>query len=315
MGMLDPNARPVLIDLPEMKFLLQPGRPILMDGAMGTELIAAGLDVHVDNSERWVLDKPETVSKIHADYAAAGADLLQTCTFGALRARLAPHGLSDRVSSICSRAVQLARTAAGGIPVVANLGPTGLLQGNPADAATRSEIESQVAEAARALAAAGADALHLETQYHPEELLAAASGARKGAPDLPLWVSITLSIGDAGLSTPFGYAFDKMLRALADAAPEAVGLNCSLDAERIAQATERLVDSDLGPVLVRPQARLSAKCASGRSNETPARFAAHAVKLFSLGATAVGGCCGTHPACIKALANLLRQDALVKEAG
>ncbi len=278
-------------------------------------LIAAGLDVRVDNSERWVLDKPQAVSKIHAAYAAAGAELLQTCTFGALRARLAPHGLSEQVPAICSRAVELARAVAGGIPVVASLGPTGLLQGNPADAATRSEIESQVAEAAAALAAAGADALHLETQYHPEELVAATSGARKGAPDLPLWISITLSLGDAGLATPFGYSFDKMLRALTDAAPDAVGLNCSLDAERIAQATERLVDADLGPVVVRPQARVSAKCVSGRSNETPTRFAAHAVKLFSLGATAVGGCCGTHPGSIEALANLLRQDALVKEAG
>lgn len=281
---------------------------------MGTELIAAGLDVRADNSERWVLDKPEVVSKIHAAYAAAGAELLQTCTFGAIRARLAPHGLGEQLGSICSRAVALARTGHG-IPVVASLGPSGLLQGSAAAPEVLREIESQVGESAAALAAGGADALHLETQYHPEELVAAAAGARKGAPELPLWISVTLSIGDAGLATPFGYSFDKMLRALADAAPDAVGINCSLDAERIAQATTRLVDSDLGPVLVRPQARVSAKCASGRNTESPARFAEHAVKLFSLGATAVGGCCGTHPGSIAALAALLHKDVPVKEVG
>lgn len=289
-----------------MGFQLQSKRAIVMDGAMGTELIAQGLDVRADIAERWVLTRPELIADIHRGYAIAGAELLQTCTFGALRGRLEPKGLGAEVTAICSAAVKLAR--APGLPVVASLGPTGLCttvdRGH--EPTVRAEITKQVAEAARALADAGADALHLETQYHPAELLAAAEGARLGAPDLPLWISITVMTGDAGLCTPHGFSIDRMLAALKEASPDAVGVNCSQDAERIRDAVIRLVDAGLGPVLARPQARSSEKCATGRSKETPARFAEHAVRLYDLGAIAVGGCCGTYPGSITALAQALR---------
>jgi methionine synthase I (cobalamin-dependent) len=270
-----------------MSFSLRTKDPILMDGAMGTELIARGLDVRTDIAERWVLDRPDEVSAIHRAYAAAGAQLIQTCTFGALRSRLS-EALRPRVAEICARAVELARHAAPGLPIVGSLGPTG--------------SEAEVAEAARALANAGIDALHLETHYDAEGLAVAAAGARTGAPGTPLWISVTLMTGNSGLETPHGVPVARMLRALADAAPDAVGVNCSLDADRIRGAVERLVDAGLGPVLARPQARISEKCATGQSSERPERFAERAAQLFDLGVVAVGGCCGTTPASIAALA-------------
>jgi methionine synthase I (cobalamin-dependent) len=279
------------------------GPPLLLDGAMGTELIARGLELRTDIAERWVLQRPEVVSEIHRAYAEAGAQVIQTCTFGALRHRLAPHGLADRVTDICAQAIALARPT--GLPVVASLGPTGRCTSVEAghDLAIQRQIEDEVTEAARALS--GADALHIETQLHPGELLAAARAARGGAPHLSLWISITVSIGDGGLCTPLGIPLDRMIRALREAAPDVVGVNCSLDGERMRPVVERLVDANLGAVIARPQARRSEKCATGRSTETPARFAAHAASLYKAGASSVGGCCGTHPGSIAALRDAL----------
>jgi 5-methyltetrahydrofolate--homocysteine methyltransferase len=136
---------------------------------------------------------------------------------------------------------------------------------------------------------------------------------RRGAPHLPLWISITVVTSDAGLVTPHGVSFDRMLRALSQVSPDAVGVNCSLDAERIRPAVDKLVAAGIAPVFARPQARISEKCATGRSTETPGRFAAHAVRLFASGASAVGGCCGTHPGSIVALAEALRLAGNLQE--
>ncbi len=290
-----------------MSFRLHTSTPILMDGAMGTELIARGLEIRSDVAERWVLERSADVSAIHRAYAEAGAEVIQTCTFGALRSRLAPHGLDGRVGEICARAVSLARTAAPGLPIVGSLGPTGRVKSaGPIELTVHRSIEEELSEAAAALADAGVDALHLETHYSPVELLAAAAGARRGAPNIPIWISVTLMTGSSGLETPHGVPASRMLRALREAGPDAVGVNCSLDADRIRAAVELLAGARLGPVIARPQARSSEKCATGRSGEHPTRFAERAIQLYELGAAAVGGCCGTGPASIAALSTLLR---------
>lgn len=269
---------------------------------MGTELIERGLQIRADIAERWVLERADEVSAIHRAYVSAGAQAVQTCTFGALRTRLAPYGLQHQVKSICQTAVSLARAAADGRAVIASLGPTGVVV-RAGSSGLAHQIEAEVAEAAAALT--GADVIHLETQLSPEELVASAAGIRSAAPHLPLWISVTLMTGASGLETPHGVSLARMLKALAEAKPDAIGVNCSLDADRIRDAVERLVDADLGPVVARPQARVSEKCATGRSSETPTRFAERAARLFDLGAAAVGGCCGTSPASIAALSALV----------
>ena len=273
---------------------------------MGTELIERGLDIRADIAERWVLERAEAVFAVHQAYVAAGAQALQTCTFGALRTRLAPHGLQFHVNELCHTALALARAAAEGRPVIASLGPTGIVVRAGATG-LGAQIEAEVAEAAAALATA--DVIHLETQLSPDELVASAAGVRSGAPGVPLWISVTLMTGASGLETPHGVPLERMLKALGKARPDAVGVNCSLDADRIRDAVERLVDANLGPVVARPQAHVSEKCATGRGSEAPARFAERAARLFDLGAAAVGGCCGTSPASIAALAAVLSGHA------
>jgi 5-methyltetrahydrofolate--homocysteine methyltransferase len=283
-----------------MRLDRDPPRPLLLDGAMGTELGARGLRLREEMPDGWNLSRPDDVRAVHAAYVAAGSQAIQTNTFGATRPRLARFGLADRQREICEAAVRLAREASPGAAIIGSLGPTGetVALGGKADVGP---LREAFAEAAAALAAAGADAIHLETQFHPAELQAAIEGARAGAPALPLIASLALMPGASGLETPHGVPIGKMMRALEGNLPDAVGANCAVEAERMLQAIELLRERFDLPVWAKPQAKLSDKCATGRSTETPEKFARHARALFDAGASAIGGCCGTTPASIAAL--------------
>ena len=283
-------------------------RPLLLDGAIGTELIARGLRVRQEAPEAWNLERPDEVRAVHAAYAAAGSGAIQTNTFGATAPRLARFGLADRLREICTAAVRLAREAAPTVTIIGSLGPTGenVALGGKADV---SALRDAFAAAAGALAAAGADAIHLETQFHPAELQAAIAGAREGAPGLPLIASMALMPGATGLETPHGVPIDKMVRALEANLPDAVGANCAVEAERMLQTVTLLRERFDLPVWAKPQAKLSDKCATGRSTETPEKFVRHALLLVDAGAAAIGGCCGTTPASIAALAAALARRA------
>ncbi len=275
-------------------------RPLLLDGGLGTELIARGLRVREESPESWTLSHPDDVRAIHAAYAAAGAEVIQTNTFGATRPRLARFGLADRVSELCIEAVRLAQQAAPKCEIVGSLGPTGetLPLGPNADLGW---LRDAYAEAAAALCAAGVVAIHLETQFHPAELRTAIEGVRLGAPQLPVIASMALMPGISGLETPHGVPMAKMVRALEDVTPDAVGVNCAIEAERMLQAVVALRERFTLPVWAKPQAKMSDKCATGRSTESNETFARHAAALVDAGASAVGGCCGTTPASIAAL--------------
>jgi len=274
--------------------------PLLLDGAIGTELIARGLRVRAESPESWNLSRPDDVRAVHAAYAEAGAHAVQTNTFGATGPRLARYGLAAELRAICDAAVRLAREGAPRAAVIGSLGPTGetLPLGGAPDVGW---LRNAYAESAAALAAAGVDAIHLETQFHPAELQAAIEGARAGAPGLSLIASLALMPGATGLETPHGVPITKMVRALEASLPDAVGVNCAIEAERMLQAVIFLREHFDLPVWAKPQAKLSDKCATGRSSETPELFARHAIALVDAGAAAIGGCCGTTPASIAAL--------------
>jgi 5-methyltetrahydrofolate--homocysteine methyltransferase len=294
-----------------MRLIRDAAEPLLLDGAIGTELIARGLRVRAESPESWNLSRPDDIRAVHAAYAEAGAEAVQTNTFGATRPRLARFGLADQLHDICEAAVQLAREAAPRAIVIGSLGPTGetIPLGGDSDLGW---LRAAFAEPAAVLAAAGVDAIHLETQFHPAELQAAIAGVRAGAPSLPLIASMALMPGASGLETPHGVPMASMVRALKANLPDAVGANCAIEAERMLQVVLELRERLDLPVWAKPQAKISDKCATGRSKETPETFARHAVALVEAGASAVGGCCGTTPATIAALrAALHRQPAQV----
>ncbi len=266
---------------------------------MGTELIARGFDPTKGAAESWSVEHAEQVREIHAAYADAGAEVLQTNTFGALAPRLAKWNQANQVEFLIARAVGVAHEASPDLPVIGSLGPIAMDLGE-------AELDATYSRSGAALVAAGVDGIHLETQCTVLELTTAVIALRRVASGMPLIASVTAMIGSSGLETPTGVPFDRMvaaLRKLNEAGLlDAVGVNCSLDAERIGPAVERLVELGL-PVWVRPQARISQKCASGTSSETAQIFAQRAAALALVGARAIGGCCGVGPGAIRALRN------------
>ncbi len=282
---------------------------------MGTELIARGMRVREECPEAWNLSRPDDVRAIHAGFVAAGAQAIYTNTFGATRPRLARFGLADRQRELIEAAVRLAREAAPGLELFGSLGPTGEnlpLGGRLSDA---SLVQQAFTEAAGLLASAGVNTLVLETMFHPLEMEAAIRGARAAAPGVRLVACMTLMPGASGLETPHGVPIGKMVRAVEAGAPDAVGVNCSIEGERMLAAVEALSDALALPVWAKPQAKISQKCVTGRSSETPEQFAHHALALVDAGAVAIGGCCGVRPDDIAALARALHNGGTVRAAG
>jgi methionine synthase I (cobalamin-dependent) len=277
--------------------LLKAHGTLLLDGAMGTELIARGLETGTECPEVWNLKRPEEVAAVHSLYVAAGAEALETNSFGASRTRLRRFGREAEVTSLCRAAVAVAKRAGSGLPLIGSIGPTG--------DAPDPTVERDYSETAAALAEEGVDAIHLETQLHPMELEMAVRGARQGAPGLPVWTSITVHVGASGLETPLGVPIGRMVAAMIKAEPDVVGLNCSLDGERMASAIGVLRSALSQPLVLQPQAKTAEKCALRRSSESPERFAKWAYELVKAGAAAIGGCCGVGPAGIASLALLL----------
>lgn len=281
----------------------------MWDGALGSELVAAGLDLEREPPEAWTLRHPERLLALHGRYLDAGAEVLQTNTFGASRPRLGRYGLDGELQALNRRAVELARQA-GASRVVASLGPTGIEPYSREDARA---IEAAYVEQVTALVEARPDGLHFETMLHPAEAVAGLRAARRVAPWLPVLVSATYAPGDQGLQTPLGVPLARMTDALLDdeaGPPDALGTNCSLEARKLLGVLRALRERTELPLLVQPQGgEPSVGCKGERRGDTPERFARDALRLVEEGTDGVGGCCGAGPEYIRALAAALRDGA------
>lgn len=289
----------------------QAGRPLLWDGGLGTALIERGLDLTREPPEAWLLQRPDDVRLVHAEFADAGADVLQTNTFGLLRHRAgasaAPgQGLAAHWRQLVRTSVALARQASGEkrLYVVASLGPT------IARDVQHEQLTQLAGELALEFEQAGVDALHLETCCDASELRAVIAGVREATPQLPLLVSVTVSVGQSGLETPLGVPLSRMLSVLESSPPDAVGVNCSLHVRRIRPAVAALASWAGGrlPILAQPQVDQAAPdCKRPASPQLPDGFARDLVALLDEGATLLGGCCGCRGEHLAAARKLIDQ--------
>jgi methionine synthase I (cobalamin-dependent) len=272
----------------------------LLDGAMGTELIARGLDPASDCAERWTLDEPADVRAIHRHYQAAGAEVLTTNTFGGNRRRLARFGMGQRVREVNVTAAILAREIrAPGQLVVGSMGPSGEVPA-PDGPTDLHELEDAFAEQAQALAEGGVDLLCLETMAHPKELRAALRGVREGAPALGVIASIGARRTTKGYVTWQGFAVEQLLAVALEEHADGVGVNCGLTpAEMLDLVRQLRARTDL-PLIARAVAE-----PTGAPPVSPSTFAEGMLALLAAGATSVGGCCGAGPAHIAAARALL----------
>jgi methionine synthase I (cobalamin-dependent) len=278
-------------------------RPVLLaDGATGTNYQDLGILPGVA-PEEWVLDEPDNVRGLHRRFVEAGSQLVLTCTFGATALRLADGPLEGRGREVNIRAAELAREAVGGDLLVAgSLGPTGQLV-EPYGTLTREACVETYAEQARALAEGGVDLLVLETFFALEEALWAVEGVRS-VTDLPLVASFSF---DQGTHTMMGLAPADVATACAPLGLAALGANCGRSlADMDAVVGEFLAASPGTPLWVKPNAGVPKVVGDAVVYEAdPAELARHVKDYADGGARIVGGCCGSTPAHIEAIARAL----------
>ena len=281
--------------------LARPG-VVLADGATGTNYHEMGIEPG-KAPEEWVVEAPERVAELHRRFVEAGSDLLLTCSFGASSLRLADEALHGRAVEVNTRAAEIAREVAGPDRLVAgSIGPTGHLT-DPLGPLTRELAVSTFGEQAGALAAAGVDLIVLETFFSLDEGLWALEGIR-GATDLPVVVSYSF---DQGTRTMMGLSPTDVVRAFAPLGVAAIGANCG----KSLADTDRIVDELLAevgdlPLWVKPNAGVPRVEGERVVYEAgPDDLARHIAGYVAAGAKVVGGCCGSTPAHVAAIAAAL----------
>jgi methionine synthase I (cobalamin-dependent) len=279
--------------------------PRVADGAMGTALFDRGFPFE-RCYEELTISRPDVVLSVHAGYVDAGAEILETNTFGANRVRLGHHGLDMHVLELNRSAVHLARAAARDRGhVVGAMGPTGLVDftGTTATAA-RDAFQEQAA----ALFAGGVDGIALETMQHPGEIALAVSAVRDVAPGVPLLVMVAI---DERLAAVEGTPLDVLGARIRDLGADALGINCGPGPDVALAGLSHLRSLGL-PLVAMPSAGLPKKVGDRWEYDSPpARFADFARKALDLGARLVGGCCGTRVAHVRAMADVVRGAAAV----
>lgn len=286
--------------------LLRDG-PVLGDGAMGTMLFQAGLAPGV-SAELWNVECPERVSAVHQGYVEAGSMFVTTNTFGATPLALARHGISARSVELNNAAVELARRAAGGrAKVLGDVGPFGGFL-EPYGDATPDEVEATYRAQIDALRDAGADGIIVETMVDPAELAIAVRVARQMG-EWPVLASFAFQRAGDSFRTIMGTGVPDALDAAFSAGADAAGANCGTDfsLNDYALLADELVKAARGrPVVLQPNA--GAPETSGSSityPASPAEMADWARRAIEAGVRVVGGCCGTTPAHLSAMAEAL----------
>jgi homocysteine S-methyltransferase len=289
--------------VPDFRRLIEDGRPHLFDGAMGTMLYSKGVYINRCYDELSV-SQPDLVRDVHKAYVKAGAEVLETNSYGANRVKLARHGLEDRVEELNLAAARVARSAAGERVCVAGaIGPLGV-RIEPYGPTSTAEARAVFREQAAALAAGGVDLFVLETFADLEEILQALLAVRDAAPELP--VVAQMVIREDG-RTPFGTEAAVLAERLTEAGADVVGLNCSVGPSAMLAAADRLLPATDRPISMQPNAGLP-RDVDGRTiyMASPEYMATYAARMIRKGVRFVGGCCGTTPEHVARMAGALR---------
>jgi 5-methyltetrahydrofolate--homocysteine methyltransferase len=280
-------------------------RVLLLDGAMGTELMRAGLEPGT-SPDAWNLERPDVIRAVQSAYYAAGSDLVVTNTFGASPLKLAGYGLEARCREINREGARLA----GGVRppgkfVGGDIGPTGKFL-KPQGEFDEAQLEEAFALQAAALAEGGVDAFFVETMYDLREALCAVRACRRTA-SLPVFVTMTFNRTRRGFYTLMGDSPAKCLKALEEAGASAAGANCTLDSSDMADLVGVMRAETGLPLIAQPNAGRPQASAEGEVvySQGLEDYLRHFPRIIDNGARLVGGCCGTTPETIGRLAALL----------
>jgi methionine synthase I (cobalamin-dependent) len=304
---------------------LTSARPVVLDGALGTQLQQRGLPVGAC-PDAWNLTQPDKVEEVARSYVAAGSRVILTNTFGANRFTLARSGLLEKMPEINRAGVELARRAAAGdcpnfsghrgeavvdengtVPfdaplVFASFGPSGLML--MMGQVSEDDLKAAYAEQAQAVAAAGADGIAIETMSDVAEAALAAAAAH--ATGLPVVACMTFGSGAKKDRTMMGVTPEQAAEQLTAAGADVIGSNCGQGIAGMVEICRRLHAVANGPIWIKANAGLP-EVVEGKTvyKQTPAEFASYVPQLIEAGAAMIGGCCGTTPEFVKAVVERL----------
>jgi methionine synthase / methylenetetrahydrofolate reductase(NADPH) len=283
--------------------LLDPSRIVLFDGAMGTMLYGKGVFINQCFDEL-NLRAPDLVGDVHKAYVKAGAQVLETNSFGANRIKLTHYGLEAQVRDINLAAAKLARGAAGEKALVAGaVGPLGVRL-EPYGPTSLQEAREAFGEQMRALKEGGADIFILETFSDLHEIQQAILAARDVSPGMPVVAQMT--VGE-DCHTPYGASVEDVARRLDEWGADIIGLNCSVGPQTILECIEKMAAVTTRKLSAQPNAGMPRQV-EGRQiyMASPEYLATYARHLAQAGAKVVGGCCGTTPDHIHAMCEGIR---------
>lgn len=281
------------------------GGVLVADGAMGTMLIEKGLKAG-ECPEKVNLKNPGLLQEIASAYVNAGAEIIQTNTFGASPLKLALYNLENRTEEINIAAIKAARKAsAGRAPVAASCGPCGRLLEPYGDASwdvVRAGFERQI----KALASENIDMICIETMTDLNEARLAVTAAKTLLPSIPVCAMMTFDITPKGIFTIMGVTIELAAKGLAEAGADIIGSNCSNGIKNMIIVAQEFKRHSRLPIIIRPNAGLpSLKGEILIYPETPEFMAEKCEELLTLGVSIIGGCCGTTPEHIAAIRKIV----------
>lgn len=273
-------------------------RPVLIDGAWGTELQKQGLKPG-ESPEALNLNNPEIVEAVAASYVAAGSRIIITNTFGGTCFTLERHDLADKVAEVNKAGAEISKRAAGDRALVfASVGPTGkmLMMGD----VTEDELFDAFSNQAQALASGGADGLVIETMSDLEEAKIALKACK--ATGLPVVASMVYDAGADLDRTMMGVTVEQATTELTEAGADVIGSNCGQGIEGFVKLCATMKANTHLPIWIKGNAGLP-EMVDGKAiyKTTADEFASFAQPLMDSGADFIGGCCGTSPDFIKVL--------------
>jgi 5-methyltetrahydrofolate--homocysteine methyltransferase len=279
---------------------------LISDGAMGTMLQGKGL-TDGGAPELWNVENPTAIEEVLEEYAAAGANLITTNTFGGTRGRLQMHGLEDRLFELNKAGAEIARKVADRHPgcfVMGDVGPSGELM-EPMGTMTIDEAKALFADQIKALVAGGVDAILIETMSDLQEVEAAVKAAKEVAPELPVIVTFSF---DTNLRTMMGVKPSVAVTTLASEGVRIIGANCGRGVDEMRVIAKELTDARPDGVYIITQSNAGLPKLVGGDfiyDGTPEEMAKYAQDMKELGVNVIGSCCGSSPAHTKAMAATL----------
>lgn len=270
---------------------------LISDGAMGTMLQGKGL-TDGGAPELWNVENPSAIEEVLESYAAAGANLITTNTFGGTRGRLQMHGLEDRLFELNKAGAEIARKVADRHPgcfVMGDIGPSGELM-EPMGTMTLDEAEALFADQIKGLVAGGVDAILIETMSDLQEVEAAVKASKSVAPELPIIVTFSF---DTNLRTMMGVKPAVAVKTLAAEGVRIIGANCGRGVDEMRVIAKELTEARPEGIYIITQSNAGLPKLVGDEfiyDGTPEEMAKYAQDMKQLGVNVIGSCCGSTPA-------------------